>query len=131
MLLKLILIFTLIPILELMILLRLGEIIGIWPTLAIVIGTGVVGAILTKAQGFLILSRIKWELSQGRLPGDELIQGLCVLIGGATLLTPGLLTDTIGFILILPFTRIAIIKWLKKKLASMLENGQLYFYIKR
>lgn len=97
MLFKLILLFMLMPVLELAVLLKINSYIGLGYTLLIVLTTAVAGAYLTKQQGRGILQNIRFEMGQGRVPGDELINGLCVLIGGVLLLTPGLLTDTAGF----------------------------------
>ncbi|KAB3536319.1 FxsA family protein [Alkaliphilus pronyensis] len=131
MLLKLILLFTVIPIVELALLLRLNSYIGLGYTLLIVIFTGVAGAYLAKKEGRGILGNIRYEMSQGRMPGDELVNGLCVLIGGALLLTPGLLTDITGFILVIPFTRAALKSFVKSRLKRMLEEGTFIFYYRK
>lgn len=129
--LKLLLLFTLIPIFELALLLKINSYIGLGYTLVIVLGTGILGAYLAKTQGKGILKNIKFEMSQGRMPGDELVNGLCVLIGGALLLTPGLLTDTIGFILVIPASRNTVKSFLKRRLRHMLEEGTFKFIYKR
>ncbi|SCZ05391.1 FxsA family protein [Alkaliphilus peptidifermentans] len=131
MLFKLILLFTVIPIVELALLLRLNTYIGLGYTLLIVIFTGIAGAYLAKKEGKGILNNIRLEMSQGRMPGDELVNGLCVLIGGALLLTPGLLTDITGFILVIPVSREALKKVIKAKLRRMLEEGTFLFYYRK
>lgn len=131
MLFKLIILFTVIPIVELGILLRLNDYIGLPYTLLIVLVTGIVGAALAKSEGREIIKRIKFEGSQGRMPGDELINGLCVLIGGAFLLTPGLLTDIAGFSLVIPVTRFAIKSFIKKQLKQMIEEGTFKIYYRK
>lgn len=131
MLFKLILLFTLVPIIELALLLKLNTYIGLGYTLLIVLITGIVGAYLAKQQGRGILQNIRLEMSQGRMPGDELVNGLCVLIGGAFLLTPGLMTDTAGFILVIPFTRAVIKRVIKARLKSMIEEGTFTFFYRR
>jgi UPF0716 protein FxsA len=102
---RLILLFTVIPVVELIILIQLGKYIGIWPTVFIIVGTGLLGINLVRIQGLRILFKIKENLSEGHIPAEELLDGLCVLVGGAMLLTPGLITDTFGFILVIPRTR--------------------------
>ena len=102
---RLLAVFIIIPLVELIILIKVGSYIGLWPTILIVVLTGVVGAALARYQGFLIINKIRADVSSGRVPARELIDGLLVLIGGIVLLTPGFLTDICGFILLIPFTR--------------------------
>lgn len=120
---KLLLLFTLGPLIEIYVLIEIGKLIGTAETIALVVLTGIAGAALAKSQGFIILQRIRFELTQGELPGDELINGLCVLIGGAFLITPGIISDVMGFILILPATREVIKAFLKRKTERMLRDG--------
>jgi len=125
---KLLLIFIAIPLIELALLVKIGEIIGFWPTIGLVIVTGVIGASLAKAQGFLIFNKIQGELRAGRLPASEMIDGLLILIGGIVLLTPGLLTDLTGFALMIPPVRAVLKKWLRKKFGHMIETGRSQFF---
>ncbi|MFZ5966447.1 MAG: FxsA family protein [Bacillota bacterium] len=131
MLLKLILLFTTVPLIELAILLKLSDEIGFGYTLALVLVTGVAGAYLAKSQGRQILFQIRYEMQHGNMPGDALINGLCVLIGGAMLLTPGIVTDTLGFILVIPGTREIFKHYLKEKFQRMLQEGNTYFYLRK
>ena len=100
--LRLLLLFTVVPLIELFLLVKLGTVIGIGPTVLIVICTGVLGAWLARWQGLGVLRRVSEDLAQGRLPADALIDGLLILIAGAVLLTPGLITDALGFLLLVP-----------------------------
>jgi UPF0716 protein FxsA len=127
---KLILLFTLVPLTELTLLMKLSGYIGVSYTVGIVLFTGVLGAYLAKSQGKEILFRIRYEMQQGNLPGEQLINGLCVLIGGAMLLTPGILTDLFGFILVIPVTREIIKIYIKKKFKRMIEEGNMNFYFR-
>lgn len=99
------LLFVLVPLLELILLIRIGELVGLWPTLALVVSTGAAGAILARAEGVRVLFQFQQELASGRLPGQALLDGISVLVGGAFLLTPGILTDLMGFALLIPATR--------------------------
>ncbi|WZL72097.1 FxsA family protein [Clostridiaceae bacterium 35-E11] len=130
MLLKLILLFTVTPVVELALLFQLNNYIGLGYTLGIVLFTGIFGAYLAKSQGRQILSRIKYEMQEGRMPGEELINGLCVLLGGAMLLTPGIITDTFGFVLVIPITREAVKLYLKEKFRKMIESGNVNIFFK-
>ena len=124
---KLLFIFVTIPLVEMLILIKLGEAIGFWPTMAMVVVTGIIGASLAKAQGFLALNRIRSELNTGKLPADELVDGLLILIGGIVLLTPGLLTDLAGFSLMVPAIRTVIRKWLQRRFKGFLSNRNNVF----
>ena len=86
--------------------------------------TGFIGAALARYQGWQVMTRIEAELQGGRVPAEGLIDGVMILIGGIVLLTPGLLTDLLGFLLLIPFTRQIFKKWLRKKLDSMVKSGE-------
>ena len=124
---KLILAFTIIPIIELYILLMLSDLIGPHITILIIIITGVTGGILTKAQGLNTIKKIKTQLAAGDIPTDELLNGLLILSGGLLLLTPGILTDLTGFTLLIPFTRTPIRNFLKKKFKKIIEKNTITF----
>ena len=115
---RLIILFTVVPLIELALLIKLGNVIGLWPTILIVIGTGVLGAALARSQGTQVVSAIRAELAEGRPPTESLLNGLLVLVGGVVLLTPGLLTDLLGFSLLVPSTR----NWFKRKLQGRLKK---------
>ena len=102
---RLLLLFITIPVLELCVFLLLGSKIGIAPTLAIIVITAILGAWLTKSQGLKALTKYQNALSQGRLPHEEVMDGLMILVAGAVLLAPGFLTDAIGFSLLVPTVR--------------------------
>lgn len=115
---RLMLLFVLVPILELVILVRIGELVGLWPTLGLVLTTGAAGAALARAEGTRVFFRFQKELAQGRIPGQPLLDGISVLVGGAFLLTPGILTDLTGLLLLFPPTR----RWIQRRLRSRLER---------
>lgn len=98
---RLLLLFVLLPLIELFLLIRIGQIIGPIPTIALCVVTGIVGATLTRRTGRSILQRMQGEMAQGRVPARELVEGLMVLISGVVLLTPGVLTDLAGFSLLI------------------------------
>jgi len=123
---KLMALFVLVPIIELFILLEVGKNIGVIFTIAIVIFTGVFGAYLVKTQGFNLLFSIKTKINSGVIPTDSLIEGLLVLIGGTFLITPGLITDIIGFLLIIPQSRIFIFKYVKRWIMHKIREHDIY-----
>nr|XP_061810477.1 UPF0716 protein YtzA-like [Nerophis lumbriciformis] len=106
--LRLLLLFTLVPLTELLLLVELGRRMGPLPTVALVLITGALGAWLARRQGLRVLSEIRREQTAGRLPAAALVDGLLVLVAGAVLLTPGLLTDLFGFALLIPQVRAAV-----------------------
>lgn len=114
---RLALLFVIVPILELMLLIELGQIVGLTPTLLLVLLTGVGGAILARAEGLRVFFQFQRELAAGRLPGQAMLDGIAVLIGGAFLLTPGILTDLVGFSLLFPLTR----RWIQGRVRTRLE----------
>ncbi|MFQ6050386.1 MAG: FxsA family protein [Candidatus Hydrothermarchaeota archaeon] len=128
MLFRLILIFVSIPILELFLLIEIGRLIGALNTVAIVVITGIVGAAFAKSQGLEVYEKIKEDLRIGVLPTNQLLDGILILIGGALLITPGLITDTTGFLMILPYTRSWLKEKLKKWLEKKIESGKIYVY---
>ena len=102
---KLIPLIILMPILDLYILVKASQSMGFGPTIILIIATGVAGYYLAKSEGRLILRDINREMGQGRVPGDEIITGFCILVGGFLLLLPGIVTDIIGITMVLPGTR--------------------------
>lgn len=112
--LKLFLAFTLIPALEIYILITVGSIIGAFNTLLLIILTGVTGAYLAKLEGMRTLLKIQSNLQQGVMPAEELIDALIILAAGLALLTPGFLTDLTGLLLLIPQVRFYVKRWLRK-----------------
>jgi len=112
----LILLFVVVPLVELSILIKVGQYLGVLTTVSIVVLTGIVGAYLAHLEGFITLRRIQQDLNQGIMPGDRLLDGLIILISGIVLLTPGLITDFLGFLGLIPFTRNMFKNWLKQKI---------------
>lgn len=121
----LILLFTLVPIMELALLIKIGQYIGVFYTLTLVIVTGVLGAILAREQGFRTLKKIESEINLGVMPSEQILDGVLILCGGILLLTPGLITDIIGFLVLIPLTRDLIKQWLKKKIKTIMDEGRV------
>ena len=91
-----------VPLIEIALFIKVGGFIGLWPTIAIVIATAMAGTALIRHQGLSTLRRAQQEMDANRLPVRELFDGVCLLFAGALLLTPGFMTDTIGFLLLVP-----------------------------
>ncbi len=112
---RLLVLFTLVPIVELTLLVWLGQRIGFWPTVGIVAGTALLGSFLAHREGLAALERFRSRLASGAVPGTELTDGLIILVAGALLLTPGILTDLVGFLGLLPPTRALIRRAVTKR----------------
>ena len=115
--------FTLIPLVELYLLIRIGALFGAGVTILIVLLTGVIGTYLARQQGFQVWLRIQRSMQQGVFPADELIDGLLVFVAGLLLITPGVLTDALGFLLLIPFTRLFFRRWLMNRFSGMIRRG--------
>lgn len=102
------LLFIVVPIAELALIIKVGSYLGVWPTIALLIAMSVGGAWLVKWQGIFTLRRIQVELTAGRLPTRQLVDGALIILAGALMLTPGFLTDIAGILLLIPPTRIAV-----------------------
>lgn len=112
---RLLLAFTVVPILELWLLLRIGAWIGAVPTLALVVLTGVAGASLARREGVHAWAAVQAELAAGRLPGRKLLEAVLVLIAGIVLVTPGVLTDAAGLLLLIRPVREALARRLEER----------------
>ncbi|MGE0159575.1 MAG: FxsA family protein [Gemmatimonadales bacterium] len=122
---RLALLFVLVPVIELLLLLRIGQLIGFWPTLAIVLITGWAGAVLARLEGLRVLARFQQELAMGKVPGQAILDGAAVLVGGAFLLAPGILTDLAGLALLFPPTRRLAQRWVRRRLEKGIMNGSI------
>jgi len=129
--LKLFVLFVAVPVLELYLLIQLGQQVGPGLTIGLVLVTGAVGMALAKSQGLAVLARLRQQLSQGEVPGAALLDGLFVLVGGAMLMTPGLITDTLGLLFLLPLTRAPIKAYLRRKFVDAVARGDTHIIIRR
>ena len=100
--------FILVPIAEIAVFIQAGELIGLWPTIAAVILTAIIGTAMLRQQGIATLMRLRATVDRGEMPLREVFDGACLLIAGVLLLTPGFLTDAVGFLLLIPPVRFAI-----------------------
>lgn len=117
---KLFLLFTLVPMIEIALLVKIGTVIGFWPTMLMIVGTGLAGAVLARLEGLRIWRKVREELREGRMPAERLIDALLVLAAGLALITPGLLSDTAGLAMLIPWTRNRFKRWLKSRFKKMI-----------
>ena len=118
---KLLLLFILVPTAELYLFMKIGSRLGLGPTLAIIIVTAVLGASLTKSQGRRAIEKFQAATTAGRMPAKEAIDGLMILLAGAVLITPGFLTDTVGFLLLVPSFRAIVAGYAGKRLKGKIQ----------
>ena len=122
---RLLLLFVLVPAVELALLIEIGARIGTLATLGLIVGTGVLGAALARQQGLAVLRRVQEELAANRLPTGPLVDGLIILIAGALLMTPGILTDGVGFLCLVPGSRTLIKRGLWRRFERAVREGRL------
>ena len=106
-----------VPLIEIYLFIQVGGLIGALPTVLLVIVTALVGVSLLRMQGFSTMAKFQHEVSSGQLPANTMLEGVALIFGGALLLTPGFLTDAIGFLCLIPFTRQTIIAWAIKNMS--------------
>lgn len=108
-----------IPAIEITVLIGSSHVIGLWSTFAMIVFTGIVGVYLAKRQGFKVLREIQFRLNRGEMPGDTVLDGIFIFVGGILLVLPGYVTDIIGFIFVVPVTRALlkplVMKWIDWK----------------
>jgi UPF0716 protein FxsA len=122
---RLLLLFLLTPAVELGLLIQVDQLIGFGPTIGLIIATGIAGSYLARREGLNTWQRLNQRLQSGDLPGKELVDGVIILVAGALLVTPGVLTDVVGFIGLLPPTRALVRKALMRRFQSKMEQGSM------
>ena len=117
--------FLIMPVVELALLMQVDKLIGFWPTIGIILFTGLLGGYLAKREGLAVWKRLNQRLGEGGLPGNEAVDGVIILCAGALLITPGVLTDFFGFMGLFPVSRALIRKIVKKQINKAMERGSL------
>ncbi|NSX53587.1 FxsA family protein [Parasulfitobacter algicola] len=119
---RLLLLFILVPLIEIALFIQAGKFIGLWPTLIIVILTAILGTRLVKSQGLSIIRRLQDAMSDLKDPTLPLVEGAMVLFSGALLLTPGFFTDAVGLLLLVPAVRQAIYEKMRNRISFKMQN---------
>ena len=123
---KLLLLFIAVPAVELMLLIEAGKRIGTLETLALIVVTGIVGASLARREGLRVLTRVREQLNTGAVPGDALVDALMILVAGALLITPGILTDAFGFLCLIPAFRQQAKRYLRRRFEQAVASGHVH-----
>jgi UPF0716 protein FxsA len=123
MLFRLFLLFLIVPVIEVYLLIKVGSLIGGLATVATLLSISLLGAYLVRTQGFRIVTQIREELSRGRLPAAQMLDGAMVLVGGILLMTPGFFTDFLGIFFLIPATRRLLKMWLGLWLQARIAKG--------
>lgn len=119
--------FLVIPFIEIWLLIKVGGIIGAFPTILLVVLTAVIGAALLRQQGIATLARFQQNLQSGQLPATELLEGVILLVGGVLLMTPGFFTDTMGFLCLFPLSRKVILKLLLSRSQIFVQTNTTHY----
>ncbi|MFW2542827.1 FxsA family protein [Primorskyibacter sp. 2E107] len=120
--------FLMVPLIEIALFIQVGGLIGLWPTLGIVVITAIIGTYMVKQQGRAAIANLQSSFSRLENPSEPLAHGAMILVSGALLLTPGFFTDAVGFALLLPAVRVAVFAWLRKrvKVTSFEMGGEMH-----
>ncbi len=122
----LLLLFIAVPAAELALLIEVGSRIGTLATLAIIVATGILGAALARQQGVRTIGAIQADLARGEIPASAMVDGVIILVAGALLITPGILTDAVGFLCLVPAARNAAKRGLQKRFESAIQEQQIH-----
>jgi|SRR6056297_2089681 len=123
------LLFVLVPLIELALLIQVGQWIGAFPTIFLVLFTGISGAWLARREGLRAIRRVQRDVAEQGVPGTAALDALAILVGGAFLLTPGVLTDIVGFALLLPPTRALARRAAIREIMKRVEDGRLKVHL--
>ena len=120
---RLLLLFIAVPVVELVLLIEIGQRVGTLATIGLIMGTGIVGASLARQQGISTLARLRKDLDDGRLPAEPIVDGVLILVAAAVLITPGVLTDLVGFLCLVPACRRLLKRYLKRRFERAVRKG--------
>jgi UPF0716 protein FxsA len=127
---RLLFLLTLVPLLELYILIKIGGYLGAFPTVALVVLTALLGLVLARFEGLKTLQQIRQSLSQGIVPAEEMVDGVLIFVGGILLIIPGVLTDLFALVLLIPYSRTIFKRWLRRRFDRAIATGniRLHYY---
>jgi UPF0716 protein FxsA len=112
-----------VPLIEIAVFIRVGEVVGLWWTLTLIVATAVIGTAMLRVQGLATLARARDTLERGGTPVQEVLDGVCLLISGALLLTPGFVTDAAGALMLIPAVRLVLQRWALTRVSAAGRAG--------
>lgn len=124
---KLLVLLILIPFIELYIIIQIGEKIGFWPVLALILASGFLGTVMARSRGITVFKEVKREVARGRLPGARIIDGILIFTGGLLLMAPGVLTDILGLSVLFPGIRKFYRELIVYRLLKMITGRRIRF----
>ncbi|MZQ84992.1 membrane protein FxsA [Paenibacillus sp. 5J-6] len=124
-------IFIIVPAIEISVLIALGHFVGGWTTFGLILLSGFLGAYFAKREGRKVLEYARFEWSQGQLPAQQLLDGICIFLGGILLITPGFITDIFGFLLVFPYTRPIFKVMLLALIQRQISKGNIHWINRR
>ena len=122
---RLLILFILVPLIELYILIKIGAHLGAFQTVALVVFTALFGIVITRVEGLMKLQQIKQSFSQGIVPAEEMVDGVLIVVAGILLIIPGVLTDLFALALLIPYTRTIFKRWLRHRFDRMVAAGNV------
>jgi UPF0716 protein FxsA len=127
---RLFLLFTIVPMAELYLLIKIGSTLGAFNTILLIVITGILGALLARLEGLRTLRQITNSLNQGIVPAEELVDSVLIFVAGVVLVTPGVITDIMGLFLLFPYTRTIFKRWLRKRFDRMVSTGNMQIHFR-
>ncbi len=118
--------FIIVPIIEITLLINVGQWIGVWYTVGLVLLSAFIGVNMLRIQSLSTLSRARQKMDQGEIPGREMGEGIVLAVGGALLVTPGFVTDIVGFCCLIPFTRHALIRFVSQRMTVIASHQTVH-----
>jgi UPF0716 protein FxsA len=125
---RLLLLLAIVPVVELLVLIKIGSHIGAFNTVALVILSALLGLLLVRMEGLRTLRQIQLTLARGQIPAEELIDAILIFVAGILLLIPGVLGDIFALVLLIPFTRMHFKRWLRRRFDRMIASGNARLY---
>ena len=123
-----VLLLIVVPALEIGLLIGIGNVIGGWTTVGLLVLTGVAGAWLARKEATKVWHYARYEFEAGQPPGQYVLDGICIFAGGLLLLAPGFITDIVGFLLVVPFTRLMFRNWILQAIRRWIEKGNITIF---
>ncbi|HWP57581.1 MAG TPA: FxsA family protein [Candidatus Acidoferrales bacterium] len=123
-------VFTVVPIVELYVLIKIGNVLGALNTVVLLVATALAGAFLVRLEGIRTFARMTSNLARGIVPAEELVDGLLIFVAGVLLITPGIFTDVLALFLLIPFSRAFMKRWLRRRFDRMIASGRARLYFR-